>query len=297
MNRRILKRLKKHLSYLKDEPYLFYLWMKKLFMRSKLSKQIVVVCYHKTGFVLLTTIFSSIAFVFGYSFKVIIGKIEKIPTDIDIVFIVNPAIDQDIFNSDILGIQLIRDPRDIIVSGYLYHKRTSEEWCINSQFEYSDQIMYPLVPKSQEYRSTSWKTKYLNELNGVSYQKSLNSMEVKEGLGFEMSHYGKWTIESMEKFNSFSNNFLIVKFEDLMSNYDKTIAEIFSHLKLKNSVRKNAIKISHKHDLNRKTKNEIENMKHVSSPKTTKWKEYFSPELEEEFRLNFPNVLNSLGYQ
>ena len=40
------------------------------------------------------------------------------------------------YNQNEKYIVLIRDPREIIISGYLYHKRCTEIWCINKNGNY-----------------------------------------------------------------------------------------------------------------------------------------------------------------
>jgi hypothetical protein len=225
------------------------------------------------------------------------GKQKRLPPHADVILFGHSHIDLSRIDVPFLGIHVIRDPRDIIVSGYLYHCRTTEKWCVNSDFDISHPIVFPQVPYSQEYRSKNWKINYLKSLGGFSYQENLRKLSRSEGLLFEMRHYGAWTINSMRAWDYGKSNILEVKFENLMRNYDDTFSSIFHHLGFSDADVNTCLEIAAKHDLGRKPIEEISQMEHVSSTNHTRWREYFERQHKQQFIKKFDNVLIDLGYE
>jgi len=196
-----------------------------------------------------------------------------------------------------VGFHVIRDPRDIIVSGYLYHLRTSEKWCINSNFSKNSPINFPRVPYSQEHRSEQWKLDYLNSLQGKSYKENLRALDQSEGLLFEMENYGAWTVNSIHDWDFNRKEILEIKFESLIDDYDSTFRKIFKHIGLPESDIELCMDIAVQQDLGRKSEDEIKMMPHVSSQKLSKWHDYFEEVHKEVFKEKFGNILIRLGYE
>lgn len=115
-------------------------------------------CYHKTGTILLANVFGEICREFGWRFEVDLGRVERIPPEGDVLLFAHSLVDfQREAPQSYVGAHLIRDPRDVIVSGYLYHKRCREEWCVHEAFDTREPIRYPNVQFSQQHRPESWK--------------------------------------------------------------------------------------------------------------------------------------------
>ena len=265
--------------------------------KRSLERPICVFSYHKSGTVLLAKVFREICREKGWIFRSRLGKQRKLPPHADVILFGHSDVDLDCIDTPFLGIHIIRDPRDIIVSGYLYHCRTTEKWCVNSDFTISHPIVFPQVPYSQEYRAEAWKINYLKSLGGRSYQENLRQRSQHDGLLFEMRHYGAWTINNMIAWDYQRSNILEVKFEQLMRRYDDTFYSIFSHLGFSETDISACLEITAKHDLNRKPVEEIQQMDHVSSTQHTRWREYFERQHKQEFIRLFGNVLIDLGYE
>ena len=264
---------------------------------NSLQTPICLFCYHKAGTVLLTKVFGEICAANNWQFISLMGKQEKIPENYDVILFAHSLIDLSQVQVPFIGVHLVRDPRDIIVSGYLYHSRTTEPWCVNKDFSLEPPISFPQVPYSQEHRSEDWKINYLKSLNKCSYQEHLLHSSQEDGLLFEMNNYGSWTIESMQQWNYNQDNILEIKFEDIMNDYDSTFQGIFSHLGFSQSQAKHLLKIAIRHDLGRKSSKEIQGIKHVSKIKTSKWGDYFKEEHKRYFLNNFGDILIDLGYE
>lgn len=264
----------------------------------KKRNKICIFTYHKTGYWFLYKVFSQISEAMDWKFQRLLGMQKDLPNDSDVVLFAHSLIDLSHVSKPYLGIHVIRDPRDIIVSGYLYHRRTKEKWCINADFDLEPPIMFPQVPYSQQHRPEKWKRGYLLSLNGKSYQENLLSMSQHDGLLFEMNNYGTWTIESIRNWDYTNKNILELKFENIISSFDHSFCMMFDHLGFSKSETYKSMKIARKHDLKRKSFEEIQKMNHVSSEKIVKkWEDYFEEEHKKAFLDKFGNLLVDLGYE
>lgn len=278
----------------KSLKLLRYYFLKKI-LRTRRDVPIYIFGYHKCGTKLLGKVFLQLSLKYGWEYRSVAGSTDKIP-DADVVFFLHSQIDDSKLPEKYIGIHMVRDPRDIIISGYLYHKRTTEEWCVNKNFQTSEPIKYPQVPNSQMYRSQEWKVNYLKSLEGMSYQEKINSLDQDEGIMFEMNHYGKWTIEDMLKWDFDKANCLELKFEDVMSNYDNEMMKVFNHCGFSGEQLQVAKAYADKEDINKMSKKDIEKNPHISSAKTKKWERYFTKYHMKYFNDNYVDVLKKYKY-
>jgi hypothetical protein len=260
------------------------------------DRPIVLFCYHKTGTVLLERVFTEISERYGWRFKTFFGHQTILPAGVDVALMAHSLVANTFFAQRFVGVHVIRDPRDIVVSGYFYHLRTQEKWCINNDFTQRRVIRYPQVPYSQEHRSEAWKRDYLASLGGRSYQDNLRHRSARDGLHFEMRHYGAWTIEAMRDWNYSNPQVLELRFEDIMANYDQAFGAIFQHLFFSEKQISDCIEIAQKHDIARKTADEIGRNSHVTSLDTSRWKAFLEDEHIAAFPRLFGEVLQLLGY-
>jgi hypothetical protein len=115
---------------------------------------------------------------------------------------------------------MIRDPRDIWVSGHLYHRHCQEEWCINTDMDPTPPIAWPKVDHSFAHWPEDWKRRYLERLNGKSYQRNLLERSMVEGLDFELEGYTGCTLAAMREWRLNGADALDVKLEDVMADFD-----------------------------------------------------------------------------
>ena len=270
---------------------------KKTLLSTTADPKIYIFSYHKVGTKLLAKIFKEICWDSGWKFKNLAGTVKKVPSDLDVVIFLHSQIDLTSIDKPFLGIHLRRDPRDVLVSGYLYHQRTDEAWCLNTNFEINGNIKYPQVPFSQEHRSEGWKRSYLNNLGGLSYQENLKKLGQKEGLLFEMERYADWTIREMASWNYGNSNILEVRFEDMMSNMHDVFQQILDFSGLTDNQIQIGMSIADREDISKKSDEEIKRHAHISSKNTTKWKEYFDDDIKHMFLEKFGDVLIQLGYE
>jgi hypothetical protein len=242
-------------------------------------------------------VFREIAHENYWRFKTLAGMQTTIPQDRDVVLYAHSLIDFHHMDRPWVGVHVIRDPRDIIVSGYLYHLRTGEEWCTNSNFDLQRPILSPRVPYTEEHKAEEWKENYIKSLGGISYQENLLKRSQSDGLYFEMDNMAGWAIENMAEWDYNMKNVLEVKFEDLMADYDHVFQSIFEFIGLKPEQADLGLKIAEKHDIGRKTDDEIKKIEHVSSKKTNRWMDFFEEGHKAYFKEKFGSILVDLGYE
>jgi hypothetical protein len=262
-----------------------------------LDMPIYLFCYHKVGTTLLTKTWQRLCTAFGWRFREVFGQCERIPTDADVVLFAHSLVDLRSAPGPYVGAHWVRDPRDVIVSGYLYHRRCSEPWCLNTDFSTRPPIVYPRVPASQQHRPESWKAAYLASLGKRSYQQNLLQRSQREGLLFEMDHYGAWTIESMMSWDYGNTRIAEVRFEAAMSDYDGTFRALFERFGFSARQVQWALRLIAAEDLSRMTDRQLSANRHITSRQTTRWRAYFDDCLKRAFKERFGDALVRLGYE
>ena len=259
------------------------------------EKKILLINHHKVGSALIWKIFVPMSLRTGCTIQKIHGIANDVPANADIVQLMHGIVGDNFPTENFRGVRFVRDPRDVIVSGFLYHKRCAEEWCTNIPSSYTD-LAYPQVPWPIQHLEEVEKRKWIDLLDGRSYQENLLGRSQNQGLIFEMNGYARITIESMCAWLE-SEDILIVRIEDLATNFDKTIAEIMEWVGLDRDSVQKEIDYAKKHDISRMTKEEISANSHISSPKLTKWRSYFDDEVLHNYHEMFGDAHAALGYE
>jgi len=145
--------------------------------------RMIVATHHKA----MTTYFNAVLRLFAYASGVTYEKVLlEQPLDRSKVILSNhgkmdfPAL------APYRCVHLMRDPRDMIVSGYHYHKWTYEAWAMRP------------------------------DENGQSYQDKLNSVDKKTGLFMEIDHFVFFYRELLENWDMDDPDTLEVSYEGLM---------------------------------------------------------------------------------
>ncbi len=170
-----------------------------------------------------------------------------------------------------VGSHMIRDPRDIIVSGYFYHLWTQEAW------------VHVVRPE--------W---------GMTYQEKINSMSKDEGMMFEMKNMGAVTIERMRVWNYNNPKMLEIRYEDLILNPDEIFARLFHHWGVVPEWMDQCMEVSRRHHMTAKTGRklgEVDPKSHMRSGEPGQWRLHFTEEHKEYFKEKFGETLIALGYE
>ena len=245
------------------------------FSDSKKKRLIIHCCHHKTGTIVMHKIFKDVCNELGLKYQYCAQK--KLKDDTDLWFENHSKIDFSRINRPIIGSHMIRNPCAIILSAYEYHKKTVEPWA----------------------------QKKLQSLGGYSYKEVLNRISLEEGLKFEIRNKlfmesSRNTINDIYEWDYNKENFIELKYENLITDFNTTIRNIFKHYGFSGAKLKKIITIANKHNLRNISEKELKKNNHVTNKNLDiyKWTKYFNNEdVINSFYKCYPNdIFDVLGY-
>jgi len=239
------------------------------------KKLIIHCCHHKTGTYVMMKILRDVCK--HYKLKFQYCSQNKLKDDTDIWMENHSHIDFSKIHRQIIGTHMIRNPCGIIISAYEYHKITDEPWANNK----------------------------IQKLGNITYKNALNLLKEKDGIYFEMKNQlyqeSSWnTIMDIYRWNYKRPNFLEVKYEDLMQDFNTTLTQMFKHYGFTSTMIATSLKIAANHNIQIKDQKYLESDSHITNKSLDweKWKNYFSDsELKNKFLATYPSdILTKIGY-
>jgi len=231
-----------------------------------LPNKILIGTHHKTGTQWLLSIFSRISD--NYSLKLHQEDQKTLPDNYDIFFHDHSIFNLNLINDNYKGIHIIRDPRDVIISGCFYHQKSEEKWLH--------------VPRQK--------------FNGLTYQQKINAYDkIDDKILFEMENSAARNLGKVMNWNYSNPNFLELQYENLIR--DNTLVlfrRIFTFLGFPDSVIPDLLEIAYKRSL---FSGQVGKSVHVRSGKPDQWKQYFLPIHKKRFLELFGNILIRLDYE
>lgn len=169
------------------------------------------------------------------------------------------------------GIHLMRDPRDMIVSGYHYHKWAYEAWVLR--------------PDAQ----------------GRTYQQKLNEADRTTGLFMEIDHFIFFYRDLLEGWNMDDPDILEVSYEALMGDdRDALYADIFRHLGCDGDRLQIGIDLMRLFEAKRRTGRNTDATKarhqHIRSGRSEQWRKELEPQHLAYIEAQLGPVLRKFGY-
>jgi hypothetical protein len=164
------------------------------------SRTLIVHCgHHKSGTVWFRQVLVSL--IRAYGLRKQEGIAIPIRADTDLVFYAHAESfrREQIGDRRFRGSHVIRDPRDLIVSGYEYHLVTTEKWTQKPSPNYG----------------------------GQSYQQYLRSVNEHDGLMAELEGVGASTAAAMNDWNYDQPEFLELHYEDALADEAGTFEKMF----------------------------------------------------------------------
>ena len=183
------------------------------------GKKLLIHCsYHKC----LTSYFSKVmSLIFNKihplkpGYKHFDSKIDEFYENLNkykIMSVNNHSLDFSLLGDKFKITRFIRDPRDLVVSGYFYHKRNAEMWCgIVNPTENDYDLVNGSVPSGIS--------------DGDSYSSYLRNLSLEEGLIAEIE-FRKKHYESMLKWPDNDPRIKIFKYEDIIGNEKNVFKKI-----------------------------------------------------------------------
>ena len=165
----------------------------------------------------------------------------------------------------------MRDPRDIIVSGYHYHLWTTEPWCA--------------VDRGAD---------------GKTYQERLNEASRAEGIALEIERARDGVLGLMERWNYDDPNVLELRFEDLMEASRADYRAVFAHYGFEGRELELCVDLMEMlsfRNITRRAAGQVRERRHLRSGSSGGWR----AELDESHRARvkelFGPLLVKLGYE
>jgi hypothetical protein len=183
---------------------------------------------------------------------------------------------------------MIRDPRDIVLSGYHYHLWTEELW-VNKAIKDLPADMekvWPLLP--------------VNDIKDMSYKEYLNSLSLEDGILAEMKRASTTTIKEIVEWNYLDDKIFNFKYEDIMQNEEEIFRKIFHHFGFKERAIDKGLKIAETCSFKNRASREVgdvDKQSHLRSGKLQQWKEEYSERHKSYFKQLHGNDLIMLGYE
>ena len=173
--------------------------------------------------------------------------------------------------------RFVRDPRDMIVSGYFYHKRGAEDWC---------NIVGP--------KPDDWKVVNGNIPKEMgpehSYSSYLQSLSQEEGLLAEIE-FRKHHYESMLAWPTDDPRIVTFRYEDILGHEQNIYGQVFEFYELPWMERIIANYLVGKYAAKGGKKKY-----HIRNPEPNQWKKCFTPRVSDYFHERYSGVLDKLGY-
>lgn len=180
---------------------------------------------------------------------------------------------------DVRVTRFIRDPRDLLVSGYFYHKRGAERWS-----RYVD-------PFAQEWKIVDGRIPD-NLPRGESLSSYLERASVEEGLHAEIDFRQKH-FRSMLQWQGDNKQVRTYRYEDLMGNERAVFADMLAFYQLPLIAQGVGQFYAYQYSAAKRHGTN----KHIRNASGGQWRKYFTPSLRERFNEEWGDLLDRYGYE
>lgn len=179
---------------------------------------------------------------------------------------------------DFRATHFVRDPRDLVVSGYHYHRRGAEIWSRITDPKPSDfAVVNGCIPPAMG--------------PGLSFSDYLSQADEEQGLIAEME-FRRNHFEAMAAWDYDNPNCLEIRYEEIMGNEADVFERIFRHYELDDHQRSAGLTAVERHS----AKNRQGKDSHIRNPASGQWRKHFTPAVEAAFNARYPDLLQKLGY-
>lgn len=235
--------------------------------------------YHKCLTVYFSRVMHGVFILGGYKhFESRLNDFKNLHRNYKLASINNHVLDLKHLSHKTRISRFIRDPRDLVVSGYFYHKRGAEAWC----------------------RLKNPNQKVLSRVNGsipnaINYNESiaecLQRLSLEEGLiaeiDFRANHF-----KSMMSWPLNDPRISLFRYEEFIGNEKAVIAKICDHLKLGLIRKIIALWVAQKYA----AKNHLLKLVHIRNPEPNQWEKYFTDNVYEYFNSKYKSLIQRYNY-
>lgn len=253
---------------LRHSPKLFWYAVRSALLgrlrgREKEPK-ICVGTHHKVLTVLLAKVFRAFAVTTGRRYSY--GRGNDLDYTADVLIDHHSQFDWSGVDCSVVGLHVIRDPRDLLVSAAFYHMKGSEAWLHEPRENLNGKSYYQHVSqlKGMEQR-------LLFEIDNSGGNNVRQMLDWTPHLGISETRYDRLVGEgAVEAFASAVDSWPIPNHER------RLLVELFRYFSLDGPGAKST--------------------KHIRDASSGQWREHFTPAVAHRFREVFPDALVRLGY-
>ena len=192
----------------------------------------------------------------------------------------NHRIDLDRFE-DVRVTRFVRDPRDLIVSGYFFHKQSSEAWCDVVDPTTEDwSVVNGVVPEA-----------LADARRPRSFREFLNEVSLEEGLLAELA-FRRRHFEGMRTWSSDDHRIKLFRYEDVLDREVEIFDQIFRFYELPFAARRVGLYYASRF----RASKAIHRSDHIRDPRIGQWREVFTEAVTKRFDDQYGDLIEMLGY-
>jgi hypothetical protein len=174
--------------------------------------------------------------------------------------------------------RFVRDPRDLVVSGYFYHRRGAEDW-VNIPSPTADDWYFAngVVPEGLR-------------AHGGSFARYLQELPEEDGLLAELE-FRTLHFESMAEWPTDHPHILTFRYEDVVGNEKEVFRELFRFHRMSFVERRLGAWFARRYSIGRRSSDP-----HIRNPASGQWRQHFSPRVRRAFDADYAELIRRLGY-
>ena len=237
--------------------------------------------YHKCLTNYFQKVFNGLNDCDGYNykhFKSLVNDFEEARHKYIICSINNHFIDIDSLPKEAKVSRFIRDPRDLVVSGYYYHKKGTEPWT---------QVK---SPSKKDYLGVNGNIPSAMA-SDESFSEHLNRVSKEDGLiaqiDFRKNHF-----ESMLKWPLHDKRILLSKYEEIVGNELAYFNKLFDFYELNSDIKEFLLKRVETFSASKM----IQKSAHIRDPRHGQWRREFTPYVNDYFAERYSELLDYYDY-
>lgn len=247
---------------------------------------IVHCCHHKVGTVWFRNMLDAVGREYGLAFATVHPGVG--PGNARILLDSHSRTDIASFDANLRGSHMIRDPRDVVVSGYHYHLWTTEEWANKPVSRLGGDI------------AERWSLLPVQSIGDMSYREYLNSLPREEGMLVEIRRAATTSIRDMRAWNYRDPRFLEIRYEEIIRDEEATFRTLFRHYGFTEAAVERSVELAMRFSLSRRPKTVapvVQEKSHRRSGKPQQWASEFTDRHKDLFKQLLGQDLIALGYE
>ena len=241
--------------------------------------------HHKVGTSWMQKVLRSISAEYGLRFQVC--KQADLDPHTDVFFQSHSRFDLNQF-THFRGSHMVRDPRDVMVSGYYYHLWTNEEWA-----------NIPMSSFGPEVRR-AWEHVPFDEAGDLSYKGFLNSLDREAGLAMEIRRAATTVMRGFTSWDYQNPAFYELRYESMIEDETAVFEQLFRHYGFTEQAVARCVGLAEACSFRNQAKRDlgrVDNKSHMRSGLPGQWRD----ELSEAHRVLFKELngdaLVRMGYE